>query len=70
MTEKKKTEIAQMDFETAFTLLQEHVSQLESEDLPLDQSLTAFEKGQELAKHCAVLLETAELRVHQLSMEE
>lgn len=70
MTEKKKEAIKQMDFETAFTALQENVSRLESEDLPLGQSLALYERGQELSKHCARLLEEAELKVRRLSNED
>jgi len=70
MTDKKKENIPQMDFESAFNALQENVSRLENEDLSLEESLALFEKGQELANHCAGLLETAELKVRQLSSEE
>jgi len=69
MTEKKKENITQMDFETAFNALQENVSRLENEDLSLEQSLDSYERGQELSKHCARLLEEAELKVRQLSDE-
>lgn len=69
MTDKKKNDIQNMNFETAFTALQENVAKLEGEDLPLDQSLALFERGQELAKRCAELLEKAELKVRELSMD-
>lgn len=59
-----------MDFETAFNALQENVDQLENEDLPLEKALALYERGQALAKHCAVLLEKAELKVRTLSMED
>ena len=67
MTEKEQPEIKSMDFETAFKALQANVNQLENEDLPLETSLALFERGQQLAKHCAELLETAELQVQHLS---
>lgn len=69
MTEKKKDDIQKLTFEAAFTALQDNVAKLEGEDLPLDQSLALFERGQELAKHCAKLLEEAELKVRTLSMD-
>jgi len=69
MTEKKIDDIQEMNFEAAFTALQENVTKLEGEDLPLDQSLALFERGQDLAKHCARLLEEAELKVRTLSMD-
>jgi exodeoxyribonuclease VII small subunit len=69
MTDKKQENIQTMDFETAFTALQENVSRLESEDLPLEKSLDLFERGQALAKRSAVLLEEAELKIRQLAMD-
>ncbi len=69
MTDKiNLDEIQNMDFETAFTALQSNVAELESADLPLEQALERYERGQALAKRCAKLLEEAELRVRQLSM--
>lgn len=67
MTNKSTQDIQAMDFETAFTALQENVNQLENEDLPLEKALALFELGQALAKRCAVLLEEAELKVRTLS---
>ena len=69
MTDKQKLDIQNMDFETAFSALQENVDHLESEDLPLEKALERFEHGQALAKRCAQLLEEAELKVRQLSMD-
>lgn len=69
MTEQQSTDIQNLDFEAAFTSLQENITLLESESLPLEQALTYFERGQQLAKHCAELLEKAELKVKKLSME-
>ena len=68
MTDQPQNEIQTMDFETAFTALQENVDQLESEDLPLEKALQRFERGQALAKRCADLLEQAELKVRKLSV--
>ena len=69
MTEITEENIQTMDFETAFTALQENVALLESEELPLERTLALFEHGQELAKRCTTLLEEAELKVRQLSDE-
>ena len=70
MTTKKQEEIQVMDFETAFYALQSNINELESEDLPLEKSLALFECGQTLAKHCAGLLEKAELKIRQLTSDE
>ena len=39
MEKEKLEKIQKMDFETAFTALQENVAQLEGEELPLEQAL-------------------------------
>jgi len=62
---KKKT-VEQMRFEEAFEELAALVGQLESGDLPLEESLALFERGQALAARCSQLLEQAELKLRQL----
>ncbi|HOE70467.1 MAG TPA: exodeoxyribonuclease VII small subunit [Brevefilum sp.] len=69
MTDNPSEDIQAMDFETAFNALQENVSKLEGEDLPLEQALALFERGQALAKRCAALLEEAELKVRTLTVD-
>ncbi|MGH2625390.1 MAG: exodeoxyribonuclease VII small subunit [Anaerolineales bacterium] len=60
----------QLTYEQAFEELQEVVRQLESGELPLEQSLALFERGQLLAARCSELLEKAELRLRQLVPDE
>jgi exodeoxyribonuclease VII small subunit len=43
---------------------------LESSDLPLEEGLTLFERGQALAARCNVLLAEAELKLKQLIPDE
>ena len=62
--------VEQLTYEQAFSQMQEVVSSLETEEHPLDKALELFERGQALAKHCAVLLEQAELKVQQISGDE
>ena len=64
-----KDDVQKMDFETAFTALQENVAKLECEELSLSDSLALYQRGQVLAKHCADLLEKAELQVHILAAD-
>jgi exodeoxyribonuclease VII small subunit len=61
--------IQEMNFETAFTALQENVAKLESDELTLEESLKLYKRGQALARRCAELLEEAELQVSTLSMD-
>ncbi len=67
MAKSIKEEINKMDFEAAFTALEENVALLENEELPLEKALETYERGQLLARHCANLLEAAELKVRTLS---
>jgi len=69
MSEELHENFQEMDFETAFNALKENVALLENEELPLEKTLALFERGQHLAARCALLLEKAELRVQQLSMQ-
>jgi exodeoxyribonuclease VII small subunit len=62
----KETKIESLSYEEAFKELELIVKDLEAEVHNLDQALQLFERGQILAKHCATLLEKAELKVQQL----
>ncbi len=63
----KNTDIEKMTFETAYAALQANVDALETQELPLEEAMAVFEQGQHLARHCASLLENAELKVQQLT---
>lgn len=54
-------------FEKLFSELEATVAQLEAGDLPLDESLTLYQRGMELAKQCGKLLDQAELRIRKLA---
>ena len=54
-------------FELAMKRLSEIVDQLESGELPLDQSLRLFEEGVGLSKAAGSLLEAAERKVEALT---
>ncbi len=56
-----------LSFEDALLELEQTVAQLESGDLTLDASLALFERGQQLATHCGLLLDRAQLRIEQLT---
>lgn len=56
-----------LTFEQAYAQLEEIVSRLESGDLTLEESVTLYERGQQLAKQCGQMLDSAELRVQQLT---
>jgi len=64
MTEQPDVET--LTFEQAFAQLEQVVVRLEDGDLPLDDALSLYARGQALAMRCAQLLEQAELRVRQV----
>jgi exodeoxyribonuclease VII small subunit len=51
------------DFETAMRDLEELVERLEHGDLPLEESLAAFERGVMLTRACQTALKDAEQKV-------
>ena len=57
----------EMKFEEALLLLEEKVRLLESGNMSLDESLSAFEEAIGLVKLCNERLETAEARVRILT---
>jgi len=57
----------ELTYEQAFAELESIVSTLETGEQALDEAIAKFERGQVLARHCANLLEKAELKVQQLS---
>jgi len=61
-----KKDSAPKNFEGALAELEEVVEQLESGDLPLDDSLAAFEKGVGLVKFCNQKLSEVEKKVELL----
>ncbi|MEQ8484460.1 MAG: exodeoxyribonuclease VII small subunit [Pseudomonadales bacterium] len=59
--------LGDIDFETALAELEALVDQMEAGDLSLEASLTAFERGVKLTRHCQAALRQAELKVKQLT---
>jgi exodeoxyribonuclease VII small subunit len=61
--------MAEKKFEEAMERLEEIVQTLEQGELPLEDSLKAFEEGMKLAKFCSKKLEEAEKKVTLLVQE-
>ena len=57
---------AALDFEQSLSELQALVERLESGELPLEESLSAFEQGIRLTRDCQASLAQAEQKVQQL----
>jgi len=62
-----QTPLNQLSYELAFSELEAIVAAMEADERPLEEALALFERGQALARHCAELLDQAELKVQQLS---
>jgi len=61
--------MAEKKFEAALERLEEIVKKMESGDLSLEESLTAFEEGIRLSRFCADRLDEAERKVEILLRE-
>jgi exodeoxyribonuclease VII small subunit len=59
-------EIATLTFEDALRALEDVVRRLESGDVPLDDSITLYERGEALRKHCQARLDAAQTRIEKI----
>jgi exodeoxyribonuclease VII small subunit len=55
-------------FEKALAELEQIVSRLERGDVPLEESIAIFERGEQLKKHCDALLKKAEARIDKITI--
>jgi exodeoxyribonuclease VII small subunit len=59
-------DISQMSFEQALAALEDIVKQLERGDVPLDQSITLYERGEKLRAACQSRLDAAQARIERI----
>jgi exodeoxyribonuclease VII small subunit len=59
-------DIAAMSFEDALRRLEDVVRRLESGDVPLDDSITLYEQGEALRRHCQARLDAAQARIEKI----
>lgn len=64
------TPIDQLSFEQAVAELEKIVSQLESGQGDLENSITAYERGVDLKKHCEAKLKEAEAKIEKIAIDE
>jgi len=55
-----------MSFEDALKALEDVVRKLESGEVPLDESITLYERGEELRKLCQARLDAASARIEKI----
>jgi exodeoxyribonuclease VII small subunit len=61
-------EISALSFEKALEELETIVRRLEQGNVPLEESLSIYERGEALKKHCEVLLQRAEARIEKITV--
>ena len=61
-------DVASMSFEQALAALERIVDDLEKGDVPLDQSIRIYERGEALKDHCEKLLKSAEDKVEKIRL--
>jgi exodeoxyribonuclease VII small subunit len=66
--ENIEDDIGNMSFEEALAALERIVDDLEKGDVPLDQSIKIYERGEALKKHCDALLKAAEDKVEKIRL--
>jgi exodeoxyribonuclease VII small subunit len=66
MTEGQDKPIADMSFEEALRALEGVVRRLESGDVPLDESIALYERGEELRKACQARLDAAQAKIEKI----
>ena len=59
-----------LSYEEAYEKLEAAVDALQDGQMSLEQALQQYEEGMKLAQYCNELLQKAELRVQQLSVDE
>lgn len=63
------TDIAVLSFEKALAELEQIVTRLESGKVDLEQSISIYERGEALKKHCEGLLRDAEARIEKITLK-
>jgi exodeoxyribonuclease VII small subunit len=59
-------DIAQMTFEDALRALEDVVRRLETGEVPLEESITLYERGEQLRRHCQARLDAAQARIEKI----
>lgn len=59
-------DIAALTFEDALRALEDVVRKLESGEVPLDDSISLYERGEALRRHCQARLDAAQARIERI----
>jgi exodeoxyribonuclease VII small subunit len=69
MADSPNTDVKKMPFERAIEELESIVKRLEEGKVPLEESVTIYERGEVLKKRCEDLLRQAEARVEKITLD-
>jgi exodeoxyribonuclease VII small subunit len=58
--------LSEMTFEQALRALEEVVRKLETGEVPLEESIDLYERGETLRKHCQARLDAAQARIEKI----
>ncbi|WP_439573420.1 exodeoxyribonuclease VII small subunit [Phreatobacter sp.] len=64
----KHADVASLPFEKALAELESIVQKLEGGNVPLEDSIAIYERGEALKKRCEALLRNAEARVQKITL--
>ena len=64
--EEQGPDISQMSFEDALRALEDVVRRLEGGEVPLEESIGHYERGEALRRHCQARLDAAQARIEKI----
>ena len=69
MAENTQLDVKKLSFERAMEELESIVTKLEGGKVPLEESVTIYERGESLKRRCEELLRQAEVRVEKITID-
>jgi exodeoxyribonuclease VII small subunit len=69
MAENAQIDVKKLSFERAIEELESIVKRLEDGKVPLEESVTIYERGEALKRRCEELLRQAEARVDKITID-
>ncbi len=64
--EEQGAPITELSFEQALRALEDVVRQLEGGEVPLEESISLYERGEDLRRHCQARLDQAQVRIEKI----
>ena len=64
------TDVKEMSFEQALQELEKIVRHLETGDIPLENSISSYERGVALKQHCESKLKDAQLKIEKITLNQ